>query len=604
MSKSFHSDAAPVSWLGKLHLGNLLPVAALLTFGSLFFNHIQALDGREIWHSLSAFTLGQWTLAAAFTALSFRAVGTYDVLVHRVLGTGVRETDARRSGVLAIALSQTLGFGAITGAFVRWRRLPNLGAGTVARLSAVVSVSFLVALAVIGGLVIPISGLVPSSEIMDIQPYWFLLGGLAVACLLILSRLAFQKQWIPRPLTGPLLASLLGATFFDTAFAAAAFWVLWPDPASFHLVFAAYLIALGAGLVSNCPGGIGAFDLTLLGLLQATDANAATASILAFRLAYYIVPATIAVLCLTRPPTTETMERVDHPEGTLTLQSAKLTKIANNPTLILPCWGQGAIFGDLTTPTSLTNLPHYKCSGKQALAARAAGWAVLRCAEDALIDLNQWSLEGANKRQLRRALKSFSASGLTIRAAHHADNLRPAADAWTRLHGREKGHSMGRFDPAYLRQQRVFVALKGTEVVAFVSFHISRDQWTLDLMRHGASLPKGTMQALVTTAIDAARDVGITTLSLASVPNPPLHLPFAQHAHRKSAGLRRFKRAFAPRWSPRYICARSPISLGLTMVTLAWAIHRPPPLANLAQSNDEDYSFAPIGPTCEGLPSQ
>lgn len=597
MSKSMLGSVEGLSRQRFFKLSNLLPVGALVMFGTLFKNHITSLDGAALWQAINGVTVGQWVLAAVFTMLSFRAVGTYDVLVHKLLGTGVHNRYAKRSGILAIAFAQTLGFGAITGAFVRWRCLPELHPAAIVRLSVVVSLSFLAGLAVIGGLIIPMSGLMP------MQPSWLMIGVLAVGGLFVLARLAYQQRWIPQPLTHSLIGALLGATFLDTAFAAAALWVLWPDPASFHLVFAAYLVALAAGLVSNCPGGLGAFDLTLLGLLHASDANTATAAILAFRIVYYIIPAVLALTCFLRPKTAPERRQTDHPEGTLARQSARVKLINTTPTLILPCWGKGAVYGDFPQQKNLSSMPLYKCSARQAHFARAAGWSVLRCAQEALIDLDDWTLQGSNKRQLRRALKSFSVNGLHVRPALADDDLNDAASAWIATHGREKGLSMGRFEPSYLRHQRVFVALDGPVVVAFISFHITDDQWTLDLMRHVDDLPNGTMQALVIAAIDAARSAEVGTLSLAAVPNPTPGFPGATRTLKKSAGLRRFKSAFAPRWVNRYICANNRISLTITMATLAWFIHRPPPLPNPPQANDEDYSFAPTPIACEGVPS-
>ena len=580
-----------------LRPSNIIPLVALVIFGALLSKQIAGLERASLLQAISNMTAGQWMLASVFTVLSFRAVGSYDVLVHRLLGTGAHPTEAKRSGVLAIILAQTLGFGAITGAFVRWRCLPNLGPTVVARLSAVVSISFLASLAVIGGLVIPMSGLMP------ITPSWLLIGVSAVCALFLTARLAYQQRWIPQPLTIALMTSLLGATFFDTIFAAAALWVLWPDPTSFHLVFAAYLVALAAGLVSNCPGGLGAFDLTLLGLLQTSDANGAVAAIISFRAIYYFIPAVLALVILIRPRPEISETAVEHPEATLSKQSANVTLVQNTPTLTLPCWGRGAVYGDFPNPNSLPPLPLYKCSGRQALIARTAGWSVLRCAEVALIDLNNWTLNGPARRQLRRALNSFAKCDLHIRPARVSDDLAPVANAWNTTHGGEKGLSMGRYHPEYLRHQKVFVALKDTTPVAFVSFHTFDGLWTLDIMRHVDALPKGTMHALITAAIDDARSAGIKTLSLAAAPAPETHLIGARRIHRKSAGLRRFKSAFAPRWVPRYICAKSPVFLGLTMITLAWKIHRPPPLPNLPQANHENYSFAPPTLPCEGHPS-
>lgn len=195
------------------------------------------------------------------------------------------------------------------------------------------------------------------------------------------------------------------------------------------------------------------------------------------------------------------------------------------------------------------------------------------------------------------------------------NSLAPIAAHWAKAHGGEKGLTMGRFEPRYLRQQRIYAAFDGTRPIAFVSFHQRTEQWTLDLMRHLADVPTGTMHALITTAIEDAHSKGLKTLSLAAVLAPPPHLPFASKAAARATGLRRFKSAFAPRWSPRYICAPSRLSLIVTAASLCWAIHNPKPLRNQIdaptttrgtnppQGLDENFSFEPSRPPCEALPS-
>lgn len=226
---------------------------------------------------------------------------------------------------------------------------------------------------------------------------------------------------------------------------------------------------------------------------------------------------------------------------------------------------------------------------------------MLRCAQDAIIDLHGWTLTGPDRRQLRRALRLFDASGLTLRKVHRPETLSAVANAWSQMHGTERGHSMGRYCPHYLRHQAVCVAHDGQTPVAFVSFHTG-PRWTLDLMRHLPNIPSGTMHALVHAGIEAARQDNANQLSLAAIPAPADHLPRAAHLRTKAAGLIRFKSAFAPVWELRYICARSWPALLLTMATLAFAIHRPAPLpasSNSIHSDHEDFSFAPTGGLCE-----
>ncbi|WP_044043940.1 phosphatidylglycerol lysyltransferase domain-containing protein [Octadecabacter antarcticus] len=473
-------------------------------------------------------------------------------------------------------------------------------------MSAVVTLSSLAAIAVTAAFVVPLSGLVPRSSGLISS------GLAAIIALTLLARLSHRLGWIPAPVRARNLLALLIAAAADTAFAATALWVLWPEPVSFHLLFAAYLVALGAGLLSNAPGGVGAFDLTLLALLPVNDAAAGMAALLAFRVVYYALPAGLALIGLIRPVQAHTPRRFHHNEATLALQSAQILNHPKADLLTLQCGGSGAILGDLPDAMTLLDLrgsdaPRalYKCSAPQAVDARTAGWQVLRCANEAVLDLATWSLDGAKKRQLRRALRTFAASGLRIAETRNMTSLAPIAATWARSNGGERGLSMGRFCPDYLQRQRVFAAFDGAVPVAFVSFHANAT-WTLDLMRNGttrggAQLPNGTMQAHVYEGILAAMCDGAATLSLAAVPTPPPHLPFAKQTLTKSSGLVQFKQAFAPIWQPRYLCAPSIFHLTLAVTTLTFGIHRPPPLPDLnrVQRNDEDYSFAHTALPCE-----
>jgi len=151
------------------------------------------------------------------------------------------------------------------------------------------------------------------------------------------------------------------------------------------------------------------------------------------------------------------------------------------------------------------------------------------------------------------------------------------AARWAKAHGGERGFSMGRWCPDYVAGQRVFLARHEGRVIAFVTLHESPGEWTLDLLRSLPDCPDGTMYALLTAAIDAARAAGIPRLSLAAV-------PCAQHRrkarHPPDGGLTRFKAAFAPRWEPLYLCAPSCWALGLAAADIARAIFRPAPLAS------------------------
>jgi phosphatidylglycerol lysyltransferase len=141
---------------------------------------------------------------------------------------------------------------------------------------------------------------------------------------------------------------------------------------------------------------------------------------------------------------------------------------------------------------------------------------------------------------------------------------------------------MGTFDTDYIDQQAVFTAFVGDTPVAFATFHRGVTEYTLDLMRTGDDAPDGTMYALVTAGIAAARAAGCARLSLAAVPyegeiTDPRLSKLQTYARRTApgAGLRQFKAAFAPRWEMLYVAASSPLALSVAGAEIIREILRP-----------------------------
>ncbi len=589
MSHRPTSTARPL----RLRVGHAVPVLTLICFAGLLLRHVQTLDLAAIGNSFRSASALEWTGAVLATGISFFAVGQYDVCVHRMLGSGIRARAARHAGMRAIALSQTLGFGTITGALVRWRCLPELSLWGATRVSMLVGLSFLGAWAVVtaGALwVAPAEGPVPGLLV------W---GGTAAAAALV-AGLMIRSQTTPAgglDLSAGHLFRLIGWTLLDTGAAAVALWMLLPDGhgIGFSALFAAYLLALGAGLLSNAPGGVGAFELTLLTLLPQIGDAALMGSILAFRVVYYLGPAVIGMAALIRP--------------TATLDPARLhlRPVSLPPPDWAPAdWGlvrQGAVIGTgpgarhgwllrtlpgflvsigapagdapLEPVTALARAENlwplaYKCDGRTAARLRQRGWSVMRIAQDAIIDPMAWHMDGPATRQLRRKLSAAMRAGVTIRQDRWPDmtGLEAVHRDWCALSGGERGFSMGRFDRQLVAGQLVLTAYIGDQMIGFVTLHRGGDGWTLDLMRHRAGVPAGTMHLLITRALDLARSQGIGRVSLAAVPDLPDWM-------RGDRGLRQFKQAFDPSWAARYCAAPNPVLLwiGLGLVTVA--VHRP-----------------------------
>ena len=178
---------------------------------------------------------------------------------HRHLQTGIPRAAARRAGIAAIAVSQMLGLGVISGTILRWRMLPTLDLRQAAALTAAVAGSFLATWAVLTAAVMALSPGAPGKG-------WAVLVLLVALGLAMLSLMAPRGRLAPRRWPNALtMGRLLGLCTVDMLAAAAALAVLLPG-AGFAALLPAFLLAFGAGLVAATPGGMGAFEVTLLAL--------------------------------------------------------------------------------------------------------------------------------------------------------------------------------------------------------------------------------------------------------------------------------------------------------------------------------------------------
>lgn len=582
----------------------VLSVAAAVLFLWLLAHRLHDLDLAATIAAVSHLGAMQWAAAGLATAISFWALGRYDDVMHRHLGTGWHGAASVRAGAAAIAVSQSLGFGLVTGALMRWRLLPGLSLWQATRLTAAVSGGFLLAWAVI------------TLVALALLPTTFLTGTFQNAALWALPLLVALPLLWRLPLAMPnafLSLRLLIFASLDLGAATLALWLLCPPEAALSLsaLLPAYLLALGAGLISGAPGGLGAFEVTILTLLPATPEAPMVAAIVAFRAVYYALPAMLGALALLRPaamPVAEHMTALQHAPAphlaehahraeTLLIRQGEHRLLRAGPTLWLTGRSRhllAALFDPVAGPPDMAHLARvaraearlpvvYKASGRTAAQARQQGFLAFRIAREAVLSPDEFTLDGSARAGLRRKLRLAATAGVTIREGDPlclplAEMARVNAD-WAASRGGERGFSMGRFAPDYLHHQRVFLARYQGVLVAFVSFHAGRQEWALDLLRHDQNAPDGSLQALIHAALTSAAQAGVPSLTLAALPDLVPLPPWLRHrAEAGAAGLARFKQSFAPHWRPLYLIAPNLPAAILAGLGLRRAIHCPPPL--------------------------
>ncbi|KUP91338.1 phosphatidylglycerol lysyltransferase domain-containing protein [Tritonibacter horizontis] len=585
----------------------MLPLLITGTSLAVLASHADLPGLAEILTLAGQVALPNWIGAIGATILSFWALGRYDAVAHRHLRTDLEDPVARRAGMASIAFSQAVGFGILSGSFARWRLLPQLSPLQAAQLTGFVGITFLTALAVICGLSLLLVGSTLALRGLGA-------GILTVACSACV--LCFlHPEWRIRglKLRLPSLQAILALmlwTLMDVTFAGIALWLLLPAGNGIALaaLLPAFFLALGLAIVSSSPGGAGPLELAMLALLPGADPVVLVAGLLAFRAVYYALPAALAGALLLWPglmryalgdvsseadllgtdiraAASQPFERRQAETGVILQNGGNVVAFGLNQVALLDTPQISAVLFDPMTgrraeiPEALDRHARarnaaaclYKCSPRMALAARRQGWKVLRIAKDAIVYPAEFSDTGSSFRQLRRKLRNAEKAGLSVEPAWSDLPLRQMAEVdalWTQQHGAARGTTMGQFEPSYVAIQVTFLAWLDDRLIGYMTFHRAADEWCLDLVRQIPGAPDGTGHALVRAAIEAAREVGVSRLSLAAVPDH-------RFAHRFDKGLRQFKSCFAPQWEARYIAAPTWPQMALALAEMIRLVHRP-----------------------------
>ncbi len=224
--------------------------------------------------------------------------------------------------------------------------------------------------------------------------------------------------------------------------------------------------------------------------------------------------------------------------------------------------------------------------------AAETGLSVQKIGETALIDLDGFSLQGPKRARLRQAQRRAQREGCSFEVVMPEalepvmPRLQEISDHWLARHqGVEKGFSLGRFSPGYMRNFPVALVYRAGEIVAFSNLMSTHDkrELAIDMMRQGAQAPAHVMEYLFIELALWAQQNGYGVLDLAMAPLAGLEqralAPWAarlgafvyNHGDRLYGfeGLRRFKNKFAPRWAPVYIAAPPQVPLPLALGEVA-----------------------------------
>ncbi|MGF6710890.1 uncharacterized membrane protein YbhN (UPF0104 family) [Luteibacter sp. W1I16] len=293
------SPKAIVAWLAK----HVLMVAILGVAAFLLHRYI----ARMAWHDVrnAVDRIPGWHVAGSVAAalLSWACLTAYDVFaIETVVPGKVSMRMKIFAGATTHAICNALGFHAITGTALRYRILSTRGvsAPDVARIVGLVGFAVAMGFAAVTAI-----ALMLEPSIAHGWGRW--LGAALVSLFVLLLRwlagkhdeLRVWKFSTPVPSARSAGAQIVIGVVEMIGAIAAMYLLLPTEVAGSFLDFAPiYVGAIIAGIVSNTPGGIGAFEALTLAAFPQEQRAQVLAALLAYRVIYGLGPLAIASLAL------------------------------------------------------------------------------------------------------------------------------------------------------------------------------------------------------------------------------------------------------------------------------------------------------------------
>ena len=294
-------------WLARLGTGFSLCILVLSVF--VLTRTVSGLQWSELRAALAATSMEQIVAACALTACSYVALTGYDAVALRQLRVAVPYRTTALGSFTSFAISFTLGFPLITAGTVRYWIYSRVGltAAKVASLTVIAGLTFWLGMALVIGMAMVIQ---PDdiTQVNRLTGWINLIIGLG-----LLGAMMFYLAWVSRghrrvrvqglrlELPGlSLTLSQLALGVVDLCCAAGALFVILPQGHGLNFISfcAAYVLACLLGIASHMPGGIGAFEATMLNAVPAPSTEALLASLLLFRIIYYVGPFILALALL------------------------------------------------------------------------------------------------------------------------------------------------------------------------------------------------------------------------------------------------------------------------------------------------------------------
>jgi glycosyltransferase 2 family protein len=284
-----------------------LAIAGLAIF--VLVRTLSHIDPAQLRAAIAATSNEQITIAAALTALSFLALTGYDGLALRQLNLRVPYPTTALASFTSYAVSFTLGFPLITAGTIRYwiYSKAGLNASKVASLTVIAGVTFWLGMALVIGVALLFrAGTISLVNHFEVHVNMLIGAGVLAGLIAYLAWVSLDRrqtrfQDFRLELPGfRLTLGQIALGVVDLCSAAGVLYILLPpnQQLDFFTFAAVYVFASVLGIASNSPGGLGVFEAAMLKAVPIPSEATLLASLLLFRIIYYLVPFIIALALL------------------------------------------------------------------------------------------------------------------------------------------------------------------------------------------------------------------------------------------------------------------------------------------------------------------
>jgi uncharacterized membrane protein YbhN (UPF0104 family) len=296
--------------IGLHRLGIILSLAIIAVAAVVLYRKLHNINVAKVLTALSTVEYGDVAVSALFVAAGYFTLTFYDLFALRTIGRkDVPYRIAALAGFTSYSVGHNVGASVFTGGAVRYRIYSawGLDAIEVAKLCFIAGLTFWLGNVTVLGFGFAYHPAAASD--IDQLPLW-VNRGLGVAALVVLTayvawvwrtpRIIGRQNWEVRLPNGPLTLLQIVIGIIDLSCCALAMYMLVPNEPHIQFVDVAviFIAATLLGFASHSPGGLGVFDAAMLVALWEFDAEELLAGLLIFRLLYYLVPFTLALMVL------------------------------------------------------------------------------------------------------------------------------------------------------------------------------------------------------------------------------------------------------------------------------------------------------------------